>query len=229
MPSTERLVGGVIVVGILACLGLIVWPAGPRAALAAIPAPQPPATTGGSAPAAETLDPLTESVVAAPDAPKAAPLKFSLSRPAAGALQPVSFVSDEKSDPIPIPEDLSRVLASRIHIVNMEPKLIADFDGDSALSDADTDEFQRLWETSDERADLNGDGIVDAADFAEFVDAFNGQTRHNFPSTIELRLKQADTEILTSGGGSGVIELNLGSQVEFTLDRVNIKFSEPGQ
>jgi hypothetical protein len=49
----------------------------------------------------------------------------------------------------------------------------ADFTGDGILDFADYLEFLNLFEADDPRADLNGDGLVDFADYLEFLDEFD--------------------------------------------------------
>lgn len=213
MAKTERILGGVIITGIAACLGLIVWPAGPDSASAHTLAP---VETTGSVPAQpEVLDPLTESVVGAHDA----------ARPILGASRGVafanaSFVLDPASDGVPIASDVGEVIMGRVKSIQLESRLVADFDGDAELSDADTDQFQQLWETGDPKADLNGDGEIDAVDFAAFVDAYNGQSRvATGGRTFRLHFV---TPTVTNGaaGGNGEVEVQLGSQVEFTFETV---------
>ena len=48
----------------------------------------------------------------------------------------------------------------------------ADFNGDGIVDFADFFEFVDAFGGTDPRFDLDGDGIVDFADFFEFVDAF---------------------------------------------------------
>lgn len=223
MAKTERVLGGVIVTGMAACIGLIVWPAGPTTANALAPLNHP-VKTPVSSPAEvvavpETLDPLTESVVRGPARrTSGAPIAFASLEGGADLRTSGNIIFGGEADAVPVADDVSRVLLSRLVVLDSEPKLVADFDGDSELSDGDTDQFQQLWESGDPKADMNGDGEIDATDFAAFVDAFNGQARTpGVESMIRLHFTTSDGQ-LQSGGGSGEVEIQLGSQVQFTFE-----------
>lgn len=215
MATTERVLGGVIVTGIAACLGLIVWPAGPDSASAHAPALVPVETPGlppAVASAPEVLDPLTESVVGSFSAPGAA-RRVSLAGNTGANVLTTTFSREPGGEAIA--DDLNQVLLSRLKVVGSESTLVADFDGDAELSDSDTDQFQQLWEEGDPKADLNSDGEIDATDFAAFIDAYNGQSRTPGVENL-IRLHFVNDGRLESGGGNGRFEVQLGVKLELS-------------
>ena len=103
---------------------------------------------------ADSSDPLTASVVSFQPSMRIIP---------SGNSTGIKLLTAQTAEGVPVAHELSEVLLSRmVTLSDNTPSFIADFDGDSELSDGDVDEFQRVWAEGDPKADLNGDGAIDA-------------------------------------------------------------------
>lgn len=210
MGTTERVLTVVIAAGLAGCLGLFAMNTGPREVRAAggVPAGNPgPETSSlessGLAADEPASDPLTESVERS-----GVPVMLS-GFPKNLTLEPGSFTTALR----PADGEVERaavqeVLLSRLVALSAEPAYIADFDGDQELNESDMGAFEEAWAQGDGKADVNGDGVVDASDFADFLTAFETQEkRAGNPDVIELRFR-GEQEIQIGGGGGGTIQLH---------------------
>ena len=229
MAKTERVLSVLIVAGFAACLGVLALPTGPKAILAAGSAPvetpaaspSPAGDEVAGAPAdADSSDPLTASVVSFQPSMRIIP---------SGNSTGIKLLTAQTAEGVPVAHELSEVLLSRmVTLSDNTPSFIADFDGDSELSDGDVDEFQRVWAEGDPKADLNGDGAIDAMDYAAFINAFDARDQR--PSTgnvIQLHFTVSGSEggLILGGqtGGDGGASPAANGQFEITLrDVVNV-------
>ena len=222
MAKTERVLGVVIIAGLAACMGMMVLPNGPTLAQAGTPAPE---ETPASQPMpvavseAEGSDPLTESVV------RGGSLRPANRVQSVGGLSLLrSHASVDSEGAVQVGE----IIGSRtLQFVGSTPAYVADFDGDSELGEGDVSEFERVWADGDARADVNGDGVVDSMDFADFVAAYDGREQRGGTQTFRLRLINGDlgegrVQLGNVVGGEGLTRVEVTGEFQVTLDHLTL-------